>query len=297
MVQEFKSGFIAIIGRPNVGKSTLLNSMVGEKIAIMSDKPQTTRNKILAILTEDNYQMIFMDTPGIHTPKNKLGEYMVKVAEQTLKEVDVVLFVVEADKPPRQGELEIIQELKKINTPVILIINKVDLVKKDSILLLINEYSNLFNFHSIIPVSALNSDGIHIIKGEIRKVLPVGPKFFPEDMVTDQPERQIVSEIIREKILHLLEKEVPHGIAVEVISIKNKENKNIIEIMANIYCEKDSHKGIIIGKNGEMLKKIGSLARMDIENLFGSKVFLELWVKVKDDWRNKEFYIKNFGYQ
>ncbi|MDK2798656.1 MAG: GTPase [Clostridiales bacterium] len=297
MTQDFKSGFVSIIGKPNVGKSTLLNNMLGQKIAIMSDKPQTTRNKILAILSEEDCQIIFMDTPGIHKPKNKLSEYMVKIAKDTLNEVDVILFVVEADKEIGEGEKKIIQEFSNIDTPVILIINKIDLVKKDLILALMNDYSNLFKFHAIIPISALNNDGIYIIKEEVKKLLPIGPKFFPEDMLTDQPERQIVAEMIREKILQLLEKEVPHGIAVEVISMKSKEEKDIIEILANIYCEKDSHKGIIIGKKGEMLKRIGSLARIDIEHLLGMKVFLELWVKVKKDWRNNDFYIKDFGYQ
>ncbi|WHH59574.1 GTPase Era [Petroclostridium sp. X23] len=297
MTKEFKSGFVSIIGRPNVGKSTLLNNMIGEKIAIMSNKPQTTRNKVLAILSTEEYQIVFMDTPGIHKPKNKLGEFMVKAARDTLNEVDTILFVVEADKNIGQGELKIIEELKGTNTPVILVINKVDLVKKDMILPLIEEYGKVFDFHSMIPISALNNDGTTMILDDIKKILPEGPQYFPEDMITDQPERQIVAEIIREKVLQLLQKEVPHGVAVEVLSMKDNQNKDIIEITANIYCEKDSHKGIIIGNKGVTLKRIGSLARADIEKFLGSKVFLEVWVKVKKDWRNKDFFIKNFGYQ
>ncbi|NLY44284.1 MAG: GTPase Era [Clostridiaceae bacterium] len=296
-MHPFKSGFVSIIGRPNVGKSTLLNNFVGEKIAIMSEKPQTTRNKILAILTEDDCQIIFIDTPGLHRPRNKLGEYMVRVAEQTFNEVDVILFVVEAGLAVGEIEQQVLEQLKDIKTPVILIINKIDLIKKEQILSTIAEYSKIFNFHSVIPVSALYNDGINIIKDEIKKILPEGPMFFPKDMITDQPEKQIASEIIREKILQLLEKEVPHGIAVEVESMKTRGSKEIVDVTANIYCEKESHKGIIIGKNGEMLKKIGSLARMEMENLMGSKIFLQLWVKVKKDWRNKEFLIRNFGYE
>lgn len=296
-MHQYKSGFVSIIGRPNVGKSTLLNSLVGEKIAIMSDKPQTTRNKISAIVTEEDYQIIFIDTPGLHRPKNKLGEYMVKVAEQTFNEVDVLLFVVESSSKVRQSELEILQQLQDVKTPIILVINKIDLIKKEELLSVMDEYNKHFSFHSIIPISALTHDGVDIIKDEIKKILPEGPMFFPEDMITDQPEKQIASEIIREKILQLLEKEVPHGIAIEMESMKMRGSKEIVDVTANIYCEKESHKGIIIGKNGEMLKKIGSLARKDIENLLGSKIFLQLWVKVKNDWRNKDFYIRNFGYK
>lgn len=295
--KKFKSGFVSIIGRPNVGKSTLLNQMVGEKIAIMSDKPQTTRNKVLAILSTEDCQVVFMDTPGIHKPKNKLGEYMVRTATDTMNEVDVILLVVEADKSVGSGELKIIEDLRNIDTPIILVINKIDLVKKDLVLPLIEKYGKLYDFHAIIPVSALNNDGINIIIEDIKKIIPQGPQYYPEDMITDQPEKQIAAEIIREKILQLLQKEVPHGVAVEVVSMKNGGNKNVLEVSANIYCEKDSHKGIIIGNKGETLKKIGSLARIDIENLLSSKVFLELWVKVKKDWRDKDFHIKNFGYQ
>ena len=294
---SFKSGFAAIIGKPNVGKSTLLNSMLGEKIAIMSDKPQTTRNKILAIMTDEESQFVFIDTPGIHNPHSKLGEYMVKVAENSLNEVDAILFVVQADEDPGPIEEKIIEQLKTTKTPVILVINKIDLIKKDKILALILKYSAMFSFHTIVPISALNKDGTNAIIDEVKKLLPEGPKFYPEDMITDQPEKQIVAEIIREKILQLIDKEVPHGIAVEVMSMKNKKDKDLVEILANIYCEKDTHKGIIIGKNGVMLKKIGSQARVETEALLGSKVFMQLWVKVKKDWRNNNYHIKNFGYE
>ena len=297
MEQEYKSGFITIVGRPNVGKSTLLNSIVGEKIAIISEKPQTTRNKVTAILTEDDSQMIFIDTPGIHKPKTKLGEYMMKVAEDTFSEVDVILFVVEANKPLGADENKIIEGFASIKTPVILIINKIDLVDKSVLLPLIERYSRLYGFRTAIPISAVNHDGIDLIKQQIKNMLPPGPQFFPDDMITDQPERQIVSEMIREKVLRYLSEEVPHGIAVEVMSMKKKDHSETVEILANIYCEKLSHKGIIIGKKGAMLKKIGSMARVDIERLFGSQVFLDLWVKVKKDWRNSDFLIKSFGYE
>lgn len=297
MTQDYKSGFVTIIGKPNVGKSTLLNCFVKEKIAIISDKPQTTRNRITAIVTEEHSQIIFIDTPGIHKPKNKLGEYMIKVAEDTLNEVDVILFVVEAGRQVDFGDKKIIENISKIKTPVILVINKVDLINKEDILPLIEQYSQLYQFHAVIPVSALHDDGINFIKEEIKSLLPLGPQFYPDIMVTDQPERQIVAEIVREKTLRNLTKEVPHGIAVEVVSMRQKNNSELVEIVANIYCEKLSHKGIIIGNKGMMLKKIGSEARLDIERLLGSKVFLELWVKVKKDWRNSDFLIKNFGYK
>ncbi len=294
----FKSGFITIIGRPNVGKSTLLNLLTGEKIAIMSDKPQTTRNTIKTVITKEDYQVVFIDTPGMHKPKNKLGEYMMKVAEKTLNEVDGILYLVEAmDIKPGPGDMYIIEQLKSLNTPVFLIINKIDLVEKDSILEVISNYKSLMDFKSIIPVSAIRSETVDIVMNELKNTLPEGPKYFPDDMLTDQPEKLIVAELIREKILNLLSDEVPHGIGVEVIVFKERENKNIIDIQANIYCEKDSHKGIVIGKNGNMLKNIGSKARTDIERLLGSKVFLELWVKVKSDWRNSDFMLGSLGYK
>ncbi len=293
----FKSGFITIIGRPNVGKSTLLNKLAGEKIAIMSDKPQTTRNTIKTVITDDESQMIFIDTPGIHKPKTKLGEYMVNVVYETLNEVDIVLFLVEAtDNKPGMGDLKIVEQLKNIKTPVFLIINKIDLVKKDQLLGIIAAFTALMPFKAIIPVSALNNEGTEIIVKEIKDALPEGPKFFPDDMLTDQPEKLIVAELVREKILNLLNDEVPHGVGVEVISFKERENKDIIDIQANIYCEKDSHKGIIIGKEGKMLKRIGSQSRVDIEKLLGTKVYLQLWIKVKPDWRNNNLMLKSLGY-
>lgn len=295
--KSFKSGFVGIIGRPNVGKSTLLNKFTGEKIAIMSDKPQTTRNQIRSIVTSDDYQIVFIDTPGIHKPKHKLGEYMVKSAHSTFSDVDVILYVVECNTYIGKGESYIINSLKECKQPVLLAINKIDTVKKEEILEVINVYKDLYNFKSIIPLSALNNKGVDILLNEITKLLPEGPKYFPEDMITDQPERQIASEIIREKVLHIIKDEIPHGVAVEVTSMKERKGKGLIDIQATIYCEKDSHKGIIIGKNGEMLKKIGLLGRKDIERFLGSKVFLELWVKVKKDWRNSDNMLKNLGYK
>lgn len=294
---EFKSGFITIVGRPNVGKSTLMNKFAGEKIAIISDKPQTTRNTIKAVVTDELSQMIFIDTPGIHKPQNKLGEYMVNVAQNTFNEVDIILYLVEAtDLQPGLGDNFIIDNLEHLKTPIILIINKIDLIKKEQLLGLIKIYNEKMKFHSIIPISALTNEGVEDVIKEIKKLLPVGPKYFPEDMLTDQPEKIIAAEIIREKILHLINEEVPHGVNVEIISFKKRNDKELLDIKANIYCEKDSHKGIIIGKEGKMLKKIGSLSREDIEKLLGIKVFLELWVKVKSDWRNDKNLIKMMGY-
>lgn len=294
----FKSGFVTVVGRPNVGKSTLINMITGEKVAIISDKPQTTRNAIKSIVTGDHSQIIFIDTPGIHKPKTKLGEYMVNMATGTLNEVDIVLFMVEAtDTLPGAGDRHIIKQLKEINTPVILIINKIDLVKKENILTLISNYEKLMEFEAFIPISALMGDGTEEIFKEIERLLPEGPKYFPDDMVTDQPERIIAAEMIREKALQLLKEEIPHGIGVEINSFKRRENKDIIDIQANIYCEKESHKGIVIGRGGHMLKKIGTLSREDMENLLESKVFIQLWVKVKPDWRNSSAMLKLLGYQ
>ncbi|MCX7710304.1 MAG: GTPase Era [Clostridia bacterium] len=294
----FKSGFVTIIGRPNVGKSTLLNRLTGEKIAIMSDKPQTTRNTIKTVVTAKDCQIIFMDTPGIHKPKNKLGEYMVNMAESTLNEVDLVLFLIEAtDVNPGAGDMHIIEKLKNLKTKVFLIVNKIDLVSKDQILALITNYKDLAGFDAIIPISAAGNDGLNILLEEIKRVLPEGPKYFPEDMLTDQPEKLIVAELIREKVLHLTDDEVPHGVGVEVLSFKEREGKDIIDIQATIYCEKESHKGILIGKQGQMLKRIGSFSRTEIENLLGTKVFLELWVKVKPDWRNSRNMLNSLGYK
>ncbi|MGE5473078.1 MAG: GTPase Era [Ignavibacteriales bacterium] len=290
---SFKSGFITIIGRPNVGKSTLLNKLAGEKIAIMSDKPQTTRNSIKAIVTGKDYQIVFIDTPGIHKPKHKLGEYMVKSATGSIGDVDAVLFVVDAsDKETGGGDQFILEKLRDVKIPVLLILNKIDTVKKEELFTVISRMKDLYKFSSVIPVSAIEGDGTDIIIDELKKIIPEGPKFFPEDMVTDQPERIIAAEIIREKALHLLQEEVPHGIAVEVISMKERGDKDIVDIQANIYCEKESHKPIVIGSKGSMLKEIGRRARFDIESFLASKVFLELWVKVKKDWKDNENLLK-----
>lgn len=294
----YKSGFITIIGRPNVGKSTLINAITGEKISIISDKPQTTRNTIKTVITTSDCQMVFIDTPGIHKPKTKLGEFMVNIAEGTLNEVDLVLFIVEATEAvPGKGDHFIVEQLKKVKTPVILLINKIDLVRKEQVLPVISTYSQLMDFKAVIPISALNTDGIGHILDEIKKQLPEGPQYFPDDMLTDQPEKMLAAELIREKILHLIDEEVPHGIGVEVLTFKDRAGKDMIDIEANIYCEKDTHKGILIGKGGEMLKKIGTLSRQDIERLLGTKVYLQLWVKVKPDWRNKDSMLKSLGYR
>ena len=296
MNNNFRSGFISLIGRPNVGKSTLMNSLIGEKIAIISSKPQTTRNKIQSILTEDDFQAIFIDTPGIHKPKSKLGNYMVKSAETTLNEVDIVLYLIEPFEKIKESDLSIIKKLENVSTPVFLIINKIDTVCPEEILKVIDSYKSMYNFSEIIPISALKGKNRDELLNCIKKYLPEGPQFFPSDMITDQPERQIVSEIIREKSLKLLQDEIPHGIAVEVSSMKPRKEKDIIDIQATIYCERDSHKGIIIGKQGSMLKKIGSNARYEIERLLGSPINLQIWIKVKKDWRDSDFLLKNFGY-
>nr|WP_317357769.1 GTPase Era [uncultured Tyzzerella sp.] len=296
MYNNFRSGFVSLIGRPNVGKSTLMNSLIGEKIAIISSKPQTTRNKIQSILTEDDFQAIFIDTPGIHKPKSKLGNYMVKSAETTLNEVDIVLYLIEPFEKIKESDLSIIKRLENVKTPVFLIINKIDTISPEDILAVIESYKSVYNFAEIIPVSALKGKNKDNLLKCIKKYLPEGPQFFPSDMITDQPERQIVSEIIREKSLKLLQDEIPHGIAVEVSSMKPRQNKDIIDIQATIYCERDSHKGIIIGKQGCMLKKIGSNARYEIERLLGSPINLQIWIKVKKDWRDSDFSLKNFGY-
>lgn len=285
----FKSGFVSILGRPNVGKSTLLNRLLQEKIAIISNKPQTTRTAIKGILNGEDYQIIFIDTPGIHKPRHKLGEYMVKSATDTIDEVDAVLFVVEAtDNEIGTGDRFILEQLKDAKVPVILLINKIDIIKKHELLPLIDKFRNNFDFHAIIPISALQGDGIDRVIEEIKNILPEGPKLFPDEMITDQPERFIVAEIIREKALELLEDEVPHGIAVEVVSMKEKEERDLVVIQAVIYCEKESHKPIIIGRQGSMLKEIGRLARFDIEAFLRKKVFLELWVKVKKGWKDSD---------
>lgn len=295
MKENFKSGFVAIIGRPNVGKSTLMNHLIGQKIAITSKKPQTTRNKIQTVYTCEDGQIIFLDTPGIHKAKNKLGEYMVNVAEQTLKDVDVILWLVEPTTYIGAGEKHIAEQLQKTSLPVILVINKVDTVKKEDILQVIDNYRKLYDFAEIIPASALRGQNTKDIVNSLFKYMPYGPMFYDEDTVTDQPERQIVAEIIREKALHALDEEIPHGIAVTIESMKQRKN-GITDIEATIICERDSHKGIIIGKGGAMLKKIGSNARFEIEKLLEGKVNLRLWVKVRKGWRDSDIQMKNFGY-
>ena len=294
MRADYKSGFVTLIGRPNVGKSTLMNYLIGQKIAITSNKPQTTRNRIQTVLTTEEGQIVFVDTPGIHKAKNKLGEYMVNVAERTLNEVDVVLWLVEPTTFIGAGEKHIADQLGKVKTPVILVINKVDMVKKEDILTFIDAYRKIYDFAEIVPVSARNGDNTDELVKVILKYLPYGPQFYDEDTITDQPERQIVSELIREKALHCLNDEIPHGIAVAIDSMKYR--RRIVDIDATIICERDSHKGIIIGKQGAMLKKIGSTARFEIERMLDCKVNLQLWVKVKKDWRDSDFLIKNFGY-
>ena len=294
--KEFKSGFVTLIGRPNVGKSTLMNHLIGQKIAITSDKPQTTRNRIQTVYTDERGQIIFLDTPGIHKAKNKLGEYMVNVAENTLKEVDVILWLVEPTTFIGAGERHIAEQLSKIKTPVILVINKIDTVKsKEEILTFIAAYKDILNFAEIIPVSALKEVNIEDVKSSIFKYLPAGPQFYDEDTVTDQPMRQIAAELIREKALRMLDDEIPHGIAVVIDQMKERPN-GIIDVDATIVCERDSHKGIIIGKGGSMLKRIGTAARMEIENLMDTKVNLKLWVKVRREWRDSDLYMKNYGY-
>lgn len=290
----FKSGFVTIIGRPNVGKSTLMNQLIGQKIAITSNKPQTTRNRIQTVYTSEEGQIVFVDTPGIHKAKNKLGDYMVNVAQRTLNEVDVILWLVEPSNFVGAGEQHIIEQLKKVKTPVILVINKTDTVKKENILSHIDTYRQKHTFQEIVPVSALKGDNTELLIECIMKYLPYGEAFYDEDTVTDQPIRQIAAELIREKALRLLEEEIPHGVAVSIDNMKYR--KNICDIDATIVCERDSHKGIIIGKGGQMLKKIGVAARPDIEELVEMQVNLQLWVKVKKDWRDSDFLLKNFGY-
>lgn len=293
---SFKSGFVTIVGRPNVGKSTLLNALTGEKIAIVSNKPQTTRSKILSILTTEDCQIVFVDTPGVHQPRTRLGEYMNKVVTSSMEAVDAVLFVTESSRELLDSEKEMLTDIFSKKIPVILVLNKADALKnKEELLARIAEASAFGEYKAIIPISALKKDGVSAVLDEIKSLLPEGPQYYPEDMITDQTEREMVSEIIREKMLRLLDKEVPHGTAVEIE--KMKEEENLTRIGAVIYCEKASHKGIIIGKGGEMLKRIGSYSRSDIEKLLDKKVFLELWVKVKEDWRNSNFMLHEFGYE
>ena len=296
MADKFYSGFVSLVGRPNVGKSTLMNRLIGEKIAIISNKPQTTRNRVQSILTKNDFQIVFIDTPGIHRPRHKLGEYMVKSAETTLNEVDAVLMLIEPTDKIIEADRLIIEKFAKVKSPVILVINKIDTVERERVFKVIDEYRKLYDFAEIVPISAFEGTNTDELLSVIRKYLPEGPQYFPSDMVTDQPERQIASEIIREKALRLLEDEIPHGIAVEITEMKKRKEGNLVDVRATIFCEKDSHKGIIIGKHGDMLKKIGTKARGDIERLLGSPIYLELWVKVKKDWRDSDFLLKNFGY-
>ena len=295
-MDNFKSGYVTLIGRPNVGKSTLMNQVIGQKIAITSNKPQTTRNKIQTIYTSNEGQIIFLDTPGIHKAKNKLGEYMVDVAVKNLKDCDVVVWLVEPTTYIGAGEQEIVRLLKEIKMPVILVINKIDTVKKEEVLTFIDAYRKIYDFDEIVPLSALKGDNTDTLVDLIFKYLPYGPKYFDDDEVTDQPMRQIVAEVIREKALHALSDEIPHGIAVTIEKMKDRPNGKIVDIEATIVCERDSHKGIIIGKGGSMLKKIGSNARYEIEHMLEQKVNLKLWVKVRKEWRDSELYLKNYGY-
>ena len=296
MEEQKKSGFATLIGRPNVGKSTLMNRLIGQKIAITSNKPQTTRNKIQTVYTDERGQIVFLDTPGIHKAKNKLGEYMVNVAEHTLKEVDVILWLVEPTTFIGQGERHIAEQLEKVDTPVILVINKVDTVKKEEILTFIDAYRKIYHFAEIIPVSALKGTNTEDVIDTLYRYLPYGPMFYDEDTVTDQPMRQIVAELIREKALRILNDEIPHGIAVYIDSMKERPSNDIIDIDATIVCERESHKGIIIGKQGQMLNKIGTQARIEIEKMMEVKINLKLWVKVRKEWRDSDVQLKNFGY-
>lgn len=296
MENKFKSGFIAIIGRPNVGKSTFMNRVIGQKIAIMSDKPQTTRNKIQGVLTQQDAQMIFIDTPGIHKPKHRLGDFMVQTAENTLNEVDAVLFMINASEGYGKGDQYILDRLQKIKRPVYLIINKIDLVHPDDLFPLIDQYKEKLDFAEIIPISALQGNNVDHMLNVLKEHLPEGPQYYPEDQVTDHPERFIIGELIREKVLQLTREEVPHSIAVMLENIEKRDSDSIF-IQATIVTERKTQKGILIGKQGSMLKNIGKAARQDIEALLGSKVYLELWVKVKKDWRNKQSQLHEYGFR
>ncbi|AKM19722.1 GTPase Era [Geobacillus sp. FSL K6-0789] len=295
--EGYKSGFVAIIGRPNVGKSTFLNRVVGQKIAIMSDKPQTTRNKIQGVYTDEDAQIIFIDTPGVHKPKHKLGDFMMKVALNALREVDLILFMVNAEEGFGRGEAFIMERLKEVDTPVFLVINKIDRVHPDELLPLIDQYKDLHPFAEIVPISALEGNNVERLLEQIKERLPEGPQYYPPDQVTDHPEQFIIAELIREKALHLTREEVPHSIAVVVERIERREETGTVYVGAVIVVERDSQKGIIIGKQGRMLKEIGQRARADIEALLGSKVFLELWVKVQKDWRNRLSQLRDFGFR
>ena len=296
MMEIKKSGMITLCGRPNVGKSTLTNALVGEKIAIVSNKPQTTRNRILAVLNRDECQFVFMDTPGLHKPRSRLGDYMVDVARKSVADVDAVLLLVEPIPHAGEPEREFIDRIKELGVPAVLVINKIDTVPKEALLAVMQEYGALHEFHAIVPLSAKKGEGVEELLNMLKVFLPEGPQLFPEDMVTDQPERQVCAEIVREKLLLLLDKEIPHGTAVEVTKFSERDS-GVIDLHVTIYCEKNSHKGIIIGKQGAMLKKISTYARQDVERFMGTKVYLETWVKVKENWRDNVGLIRNFGYQ
>lgn len=292
-----KSAFIAIVGRPNVGKSSLLNYILGAKVAIVSSKPQTTRTRITGVLTEDDVQLVFVDTPGMHKPKNNLGKYMVRSVSESVNGVDCCLLVVEADKEPGPVEIRLIEKFKSMEMPAILAINKIDTLKeKDVLMKQILKYSSLYNFEAVVPVCAVDGNGVSELKDELKKQSMDGGFFFDDDTLTDQPERVLASEMIREKILRLCDKEIPHGIAVVIEKMRMRENKDILDIDATIYCERETHKRILIGKNGSMLKKISTFSRQDMENFFGCKVFLQTWIKVKENWRNSVQMMRNFGY-
>lgn len=289
-----KTAFIAIVGRPNVGKSTLMNALLGEKIAIVSSKPQTTRNRIMGILTKDENQFVFLDTPGIHKPKSKLGSYMMKSVRSSLGSADAVILIADAGRAPGETERNVIEQIKKDELPAMLVLNKIDLYNREQIAETISQYATLYDFNAFVPVSAMKGKNVEDVLDEAEKFLYEGDWFFEEDMITDQPEKQIAAEIIREKLLRMLSKEIPHGTAVVIEEFKDEET--LISVRAEIYCEKASHKGIIVGKNGETLKKIGTFAREDMENFFGVKVYLNLWVKVKENWRDNDFNLNNFGF-
>lgn len=292
---KFKSGFVAIVGRPNVGKSTLMNQVIGQKIAIMSDKPQTTRNKIHGVYTTEQMQVVFLDTPGIHKRQSKLGDFMNNTALNTLGEVEAVLFLIDAAEGFGGGDRYIIEQLKNVKTPVILVMNKIDRIEPEALLPMIEEYRKLYSFTEIVPISAKLGNNVNTLLDQVAKYLPEGPQYYPDDQVTDHPEQFVCAELIREKILHLTREEVPHSIAVTIEDMKVEDN-GVVHLSAVIFVERDSQKGIIIGKQGAMLKEVGKRARLDIENLLGSKIFLELWVKVKKDWRNQDRVLKDLGF-
>lgn len=294
--ENYKSGFVAVIGRPNVGKSTLMNNLIGQKVAIMSDKPQTTRNKIMGVLTQEDAQILFIDTPGIHKPKHKLGEYMLREAEGSLREVDVILFVVDVTAEMGAGERYILDNLANVRTPVILAVNKIDRIEKPKLFPIIEKYTSQFQFTAVVPISALDHTNFEGLVDEIKKHLEPGPQYYPEDMITDQPERLVIAELIREKVLHLTKEEIPHAILVDIEEIATRPNGDLY-VRAVIYVERDSQKGIVIGAGGSLLKDVGRMARADIENLLGSRVYLDLWVKVKKDWRNRANVLKSFGFE